>query len=144
MSKCKCAISLTGKPWAIDFIRSNIDEIINEQFDACGRLEIIDPKKVYEDSNCDDLEISILFHYESRDISKSSNELPENAMYALESIPGINGLLAQSRNDHSYCIWSEGESFETHYHGSGLFLNNYLCDDDDMFEQTSKNKGSSS
>ena len=145
MSKCKCAISLTGKPWAIDFIRSNMSEIINDKFDACGKHEIIDQKKVYEDpnSNCDTLEISITFTFYYKSCAPD-DEFPKDAMRDIESIPGVMQLLAISNEWDGYHIWSGGSLFQTQYDGSGILENIRADIGDDMFEQTSKNKGSNS
>ena len=145
MSECKCAISLTGKTWAIDFIRSNMSEIINDKFDTCGNHEIIDQKKVYEDpnSNCDTLEISITFTFYYKSCAPD-DEFPKDAMREIESIPGVIQLLAISNEWDGYHIWSGGRLFQTEYDGSGILENIRADIGDDMFEQTSKNKGSSS
>ncbi len=132
MSKYKCAISLTGKTWAVDFIRSNMSEIINEKFDACGNHEIINQKKVHEASNCDDSEISITFTFYYKSCAPYE-EFPEDAMSDLESIPGVMELLAISNHWDGYYIWSRGSLFQTEFYGSGILENIRSDIHDDIF-----------
>lgn len=143
MSKCKCAISLTGKPWAIDFIRSSMSEIINDKFDDCGNHEIIDQKKIYEDHDGNNAELSITFTFYYKSCAPD-DEFPKDAMREIESIPGVIQLLAISNDWDGYHIWSGGRLFQTEYDGSGILENIRADNGDDMFEQTSKNKGSNS
>lgn len=143
MSECKCAISLTGKPWAIDFIRSNMSEIINDKFDACRNHEIIDQKKVYEDRDGNNTELSITFTFYYKSCAPDDG-FPKDAIRDLESIPGVIQLLAISNEWDGYHIWSGGSLFQTQYYGSGILENIRADIGDDMFEQASRDKGSNS